>query len=400
MAASIERLILQSDWHQSLRETDGRAWVTFKSSVHTSIHGELQTHGLSNEGLPYVVASEGFTVQDVTQRKIGLTYSGEPAICTRQFLAPVVAFSTIHTIGKNVYALDVTSGGLGVSSDSEGKLKVWETSTGEVRRNLEGHVFDIYTCRFFPSGIVMLTGGGDMQLKIWSVETGQCAATLKEHRSAILDTAIIDRGRNVLSCSRDGTAKLWDCGEQKCLYSFDECGGDLNSCALGIPENSISLGQSDYIPNEREILTDGKMLLLACENKTLQGYGLQSKSKIFELPCHDAVNCCCFLSSTTAVCGTQDGHLTVVDLRNIRVPLKEWRESRGPILSLLAHGQGFFASTGDGSCFHVNGQNETVLELTGSDCDPLYKVASDGTHIYTCCRDGQIRKYGLNIVGL
>lgn len=45
-----------------------------------------------------------------------------------------------------------------------------------------GHCADVYTCRFFPSGIVVLSGGADMQLKIWSAETGKCAATLIGHR--------------------------------------------------------------------------------------------------------------------------------------------------------------------------------------------------------------------------
>ena len=50
-----------------------------------------------------------------------------------------------------------------------------------LQRQLDGHFGDVYTCRFFPSGIVILTGGADMQLKIWSAETGQCAATLRGH---------------------------------------------------------------------------------------------------------------------------------------------------------------------------------------------------------------------------
>jgi len=50
-----------------------------------------------------------------------------------------------------------------------------------VQRCLEGHYGDVYTCRFFPSGIVILSGGADTQLKIWSAETGKCAATLTGH---------------------------------------------------------------------------------------------------------------------------------------------------------------------------------------------------------------------------
>ena len=54
-----------------------------------------------------------------------------------------------------------------------------------LQRNLEGHVGDVYRCRFFPSGTVILTGGADTQLKIWSAENGQCAATLTGHKAGI-----------------------------------------------------------------------------------------------------------------------------------------------------------------------------------------------------------------------
>jgi len=55
-----------------------------------------------------------------------------------------------------------------------------------MQRRLEGHYGDVYTCRFFPSGVVILSGGADTQLKIWSAETGQCAATLIGHSAGIV----------------------------------------------------------------------------------------------------------------------------------------------------------------------------------------------------------------------
>lgn len=43
-------------------------------------------------------------------------------------------------------------------------------------------MYDVNTCRFFPSGIVVLSGGMDAQLKIWSVEDGNCSVTLNGHK--------------------------------------------------------------------------------------------------------------------------------------------------------------------------------------------------------------------------
>ena len=48
-----------------------------------------------------------------------------------------------------------------------------------------GHVCDVYACKFFPSGMVVLSGGADMQLKVWSAETGQCAANMIGHKAGM-----------------------------------------------------------------------------------------------------------------------------------------------------------------------------------------------------------------------
>ena len=54
-----------------------------------------------------------------------------------------------------------------------------------------------------------------------------------------------------------------------------------------------------------------------------------------------------------------------------------------------------FLISGDGSCFYVNEELETSLELCGPDCDPVYKIAADSNNLYTSCRDGAVRKYRL-----
>ena len=52
----------------------------------------------------------------------------------------------------------------------------------------------------------------------------------------------------------------------------------------------------------------------------------------------------------------------------------------------------------DGSCFSwdLNEANDSIVDFTGPDCDPVYKVVYNQTHVFTCCRDGVIRKYNLN----
>lgn len=67
---------------------------------------------------------------------------------------------------------------------------------------------------------------------------------------AINDTAIVDRGRNVVSCGRDGAARLWDVGQQQCLGTFQEIGGEVNSCCLGDVSATLSLEAGDQPTSE------------------------------------------------------------------------------------------------------------------------------------------------------
>ncbi|KAH3738336.1 proteasomal ATPase-associated factor 1-like [Dreissena polymorpha] len=388
------RMILQNDFNLALREPDGRAWITFKCTGQESVHSHLRATGLSETG-PVVTGSDGFSVQQLGDRSISVIYENDDTCMTRHFIAPAATYTSIHNQRKSIHCLDVSPGGLGVSTDTQGLLKVWETQSGDVRRQLDGHFGDVYTCRFFPSGVVILTGGADMQLKVWSAETGQCATTMKGHLAGILDTAIVDRGRNIVSCGRDGTARLWDCGSQQCLGTIETGGGNVNCCALQSVCDDINLGSPVIAASDKEVGTQDKLLALGCDGRALQGYGLHSRTKVFDLDCHDAVNTCAFISEMCLVCGTQDGHITVTDIRNVRVPLKEWKESRNAILSMCPYKGGFFTSTGDGSCFYVNKNHDTILELCGSDCDPVYRTVTDGRFIYTGCRDSNIRKYSL-----
>lgn len=74
--------------------------------------------------------------------------------------------------------------------------------TGEVVLDLKGHGGPVYKCRFFPSGIVVLSAGADGSCRVWSAETGINPVTLKGHKMSVADVTIIDRGRNIVSVSK------------------------------------------------------------------------------------------------------------------------------------------------------------------------------------------------------
>ncbi|XP_077307337.1 proteasomal ATPase-associated factor 1 [Lithobates pipiens] len=386
------KIYIQSDWAQSLRKVEGEAWLSCKIAGKPTIYGSLKCDGVGTDGVPNITSSEEFVVHEITKKTLWISCPAENA--SSKFLAPYTSFARIHK--KSVTCLDISSGGgLGVSASTDGSMKVWQTNNGETRRVLEGHFFDVNCCTFFPSGMVVLSGGMDAQVKVWSVENASCPVTFKGHKAGVLDLAIVDRGRNVVSCSRDGTARLWDCGKSSCLAVVADCGVPINGISVGVADNTVNLGAPEATPSDREIGTEGKLLLLAREDKKLEGVSLNSRQSVFTFDGSDAFNCCTFLSSLVILAGSQDGNIYQLDIRNTKVPVQTICKSGAPVLCLVPFREGFIASHGDGICFILQQDSDHLLELTEPDCEPVYKVAVSEKLVYTCCRDGIVRKYQL-----
>ena len=143
------------------------------------MYGSLTCQGIGLDGIPEVTASEGFIVNEIHKKRIHVSCPKENV--SSKFLAPYTTFSRIHTKSKT--CLDISSrGGLGVFSSTDGSMKIWQASNGKLRRVLEGHVFDVNCCRFFPSGLVVLSWGMDALVKIWSTEDARCVVTFKGHK--------------------------------------------------------------------------------------------------------------------------------------------------------------------------------------------------------------------------
>lgn len=407
----MERLLIQPDWDHCFRYTKNTketVWVQFKNSERPSVNGKIflkaDSPTLSEYEEKQIGINKKFSVENISKENnsIHISYK-ETNNSITNFIAPIEKYA-LH-FNKNdkrqsVHSIDITDTGLGVSSSTDGSLLVWTLNNGEIRRNLTGHINDVYVAKFFPSKIVVMSGGFDMRIKIWSVENGKSSVMLG-HKSGITDICIVEKGRNIVSVCRDGTCRLWDLGESDCLSIFGNFGCLINACDIV----SLSSDKLNLLPEtieertEREVETENKIVCCACEDGYIRVIALKSRATIFEYKCESAVNCCCFMTEITLVCGTQNGHIYVFDIENKSAPKDFWKEFRSSILSVkkFTPTNGLLVTTADGSCFiHNLRMKNNVIELTGPDCDHVYKAVYNETHMFTCCRDGFVRKYDLN----
>ncbi|KAJ3080014.1 Proteasomal ATPase-associated factor 1, partial [Quaeritorhiza haematococci] len=189
----------------------------------------------------------------------------------------IAAPNASHKVSsKAIRTLAVSPGKeLIVCGGDNGELKIIDAHDGSIRRDLPGHVGDVSTVKFFPSGQVILSGASDFQLKIWGLD-GSNPVTLKGHTRGILDTAIISRGRNVLSSSADGQVKLWECASGQTIAALSPGHGEVNAISLG---EGTGVSSGDASTDRREVDTEGKVVFLATESGFLDSHDLRSKQQ-------------------------------------------------------------------------------------------------------------------------
>ncbi|KAK2715233.1 hypothetical protein QYM36_010022 [Artemia franciscana] len=378
---------IQHDWDEVLKEK-GKIWISFKYPGEIAVQGHVDFSG------PMALASSGFEVIDFNACLLKLKHIESSVMCV--FLSPKQKLDSVFK--KSTDNLDVTSGGLGVATSSGSDINIFDTATGKVLRTLQGHLGEVRVVKFFPSGIVVLSGGADFQLKVWCAKTGSCAATFKGHSAAISDVGIVERGRNIVSVSKDGTAKLWDCGKSECIATVYAETGVITSCALLNAPNDFDLKFPSGTAHEREVGTEKKLLVLAKEDGSLICVSLFTRQVLFTRKMPSVINTV-VSDSHLIYAGCDDGTIIVLNPSHHEEPRFLSQLCSSSVYSILPFKSGFISSHRDGTVIYIDFRNPLLhTQLTGSYCDPVLKVVTDGECVFTCCRDGVIRKFSAKAI--
>jgi Prp8 binding protein len=97
---------------------------------------------------------------------------------------------------------------------------------------LAGHLDQVTSVRFSPSGNTLASGSHDKKIFLWNAY-GECEnySVLSGHKNAVLSVCYADDGEQLVSCSPDLTVRAWDVltGEQ--IGILREHTGVVNCCA-------------------------------------------------------------------------------------------------------------------------------------------------------------------------
>ncbi len=138
-------------------------------------------------------------------------------------------------VGEVVYAPD----GRSIVSVSAGPDRVWDASTGTVRRAIAdgGHGMAM-SAAFSPDGGVLVLGRLDGSVTVQDAVTGSPLCTFTGHRDAVDGAAFSPDGRTLATASLDGTARIWDAASGRTLHELTGSGAALRAVAYS-PDGAL-----------------------------------------------------------------------------------------------------------------------------------------------------------------
>ncbi|KAI9571392.1 WD40-repeat-containing domain protein [Boletus coccyginus] len=113
--------------------------------------------------------------------------------------APIASYNAIRELTGVPNTDRVKKPGAYVATGSRDKtIKLWDTQSGQMLKNLAGHDNWIRALVFHPSGKLLLSASDDKTIRIWELSTGRCMKTVEAHTHFV---ATIAWGRQKVSVS-------------------------------------------------------------------------------------------------------------------------------------------------------------------------------------------------------
>ncbi len=110
----------------------------------------------------------------------------------------------VHSICHN------SSGTLLASSSGDQKIRLWNTSTGNWMRTLNGHTDTVFAIALSPCDRYLVSGSADQSIRVWDISTGNQLRVIQGGQGWVNCVAVSPDGRLIASGGSDNSIKIWD----------------------------------------------------------------------------------------------------------------------------------------------------------------------------------------------
>ena len=176
---------------------------------------EVTSVGFSPDGKRIVSGSGRHIALGVVEGSIKVwdVESGVELLSLKQIASGIRSVS-FSPDGKEIVAgfavSDVVVSGVGFGGSTDANLKVWDAHSGAEKFVIKGHLIDVLSTAYSPSGQHIATGSKDKRIRVWDSESGQEILTLNGHTGGVDGVSFSPDGRRVVSGSDDKTLTVWD----------------------------------------------------------------------------------------------------------------------------------------------------------------------------------------------
>jgi WD40 repeat protein/serine/threonine protein kinase len=226
-------------------------------------------------------------------------------------LRPVVRLSPHGTVASSDLSRDSR---LVVTASWDRSAKIWDASTGQAIRKLDGgHAGPINYVQFSADGRDVLTASDDGTARQWEVATGKPSDVVyRGHTGRVFSAVYSPDGGRILTASGDKTARIWDRASGRQLRSLEGRDGHAWGVLCG-----------QFSPDGQRVLTGGE------DNMAIL-WDVQTGERLFTLGGHTA--------AVTSVAFSPDGTRVLTGSRDNSAKL--WDAFTGKeILSMPGHTQ-------------------------------------------------------------
>ncbi|XP_048350885.1 periodic tryptophan protein 2 homolog [Sphaerodactylus townsendi] len=160
-------------------------------------------------------------------------------------------FNLIHSLSisdQKIAAISINSTGdwIAFGCAGLGQLLVWEWQSESYVLKQQGHFSNLVSLAYSPDGQYLATGGDDGKVKVWNTTSGFCFVTFTEHTSSISAVTFTSSGYVILSASLDGTVRAFDLHRYRNFRTFTSPRPtQFSSLAVDSSGEIISAGSQD-----------------------------------------------------------------------------------------------------------------------------------------------------------